>query len=1052
MKKLYSFHPQIILRTPARPFMLAITAESVDAALADAAFMEAIYLASPALHTECGKWQRGELTDARKVERLRGTLTRYYIRFTSRCTPFGLFAGCSVLSWGATSRLELRPGQHGRHTRIDMHYLCALAQHLAARPDVQSRLRYWPNTSLYHLGAAIRYIERQYGPTGNCTHQISALDASDTLTQVLILAASGCTLPELAAALLSDEANDSTATADVANFLDALIIAQVLVSELEPTVTGDEFFQHLLAVLRRLATEEPNSALLEIVGTLTAVQQALVLLDAPGTNSAAAYEHISALLTPLGVPVEASKLFQTDAQHSLVAGPAPEVEPIPDLAASDGPATLATALQGPLLEALTVLTYLSPPPENARLADFTRRFEARYEGQEVALLEALDTESGVPYADYGKNRYSALVHDLVLPEVVPTPRLAPLNAAQQWLRQRLQEARRTGCYCLDLTVADLRAAGLASSTLPLPPSMGVLFRLIGNEQLLIESAGGSSAANLLGRFAHAVPGISALIEELTAHEQAQNPGVCLAEIGHLPASRVGNLLQRPHFRAFEIPYLAQSTRPVAQQLPVQGLTLAARGGQLVLRERHTGRRIVPRLSTAHNFGGDMLPVYQLLCDLQTQGLQSQLGVSWEASTPEVCFTPRLTCGPVVLMPATWRLDSPDWGPLLAAGPTARPAVLAAFRVAWQLPRCFTLADGDNELLVDTDNELLVSVWLDALRTRPSVVLKEFLFDAAASPVRDAAGRPYVAQGLALLLRHAPCYAPTSAAPPEADANAVPRDFALGSEWLYYKLYCGQLVADRVLLDVLRPLAAELQAQGLVDTWFFIRYADPDNHLRVRWHLSAPSQLGEVVRRVGEHLAHISGPHGVWKIQTDTYRRELERYGHRSIGATEVLFGYQSQALLDYMAVADNEGSLPDLWLWGLRAIDELLTAFDYSLSHKVTLLAHLQAAFAQEFSVTKLLKQQLDAKYRVQRPAVQQALDHSAAPPAALLAAVQPLRALATAGQLEVPLDELMESYVHMLLNRLLPADARLHELVLYDFLHRHYQACQARQPTSVLG
>lgn len=1048
MKKLYSFHPQVLLRTPARPFTLALTAESVTTVLTDAAFMEAIYLASPALHTECGKWQRGELTDARKVERLRGTLTRYYARFTSRCTPFGLFAGCSVLGWGATSRLELRPNQHGRHTRLDMHYLCALAQHLAARPDVQPHLRYWPNTSLYHLGSAIRYIERQYDPAGNCIHQLSAFDASEALTQVLALAASGHTLPELATALLgADEANASAA-ADIADFLDALIAAQVLVSELEPTVTGDEFFRHLLVVLRRLATGAPELALLAIVGTLTVVEQALAQLDTPGPNSAEAYECIGALLTPLGVPVEPGRLFQTDAQHRLVAGPASEVDP----AASAGPATLAATLQDPLLEALTVLAYLSPPPENARLVDFTRRFEARYEGQEVPLLEALDTESGVPYADYGKSRYSALVHDLVLPEAASTPRLSPLNAAQQWLRQQLQAAERTDCRCLDLREADLRAAGLAPSALPLPPSMGVLFRLIGGEQLLLEAAGGSSAVNLLGRFAHVVPGIGALIEELTAHEQAQNPGVCLAEISHLPASRVGNLLQRPHFRAFEIPYLAQSTRPMAQQLPVQGLTLSVRGGQLELRERHTGRRIVPRLSTAHNFGGDMLPVYQLLCDLQTQGLQPQLGVSWEASAPEARFTPRLTCGPVVLMPATWRLASPDWAPLLAAAPTARPAALAAFRATWQLPRCFTLADGDNELLVDADNELLVGVWLDALRTRPSVVLKEFLFDAVASPVRDAAGRPYVAQGLALLLRNVSCYAPTSAAPTEVDAEVVPRDFALGSEWLYYKLYCGQLVADRVLLDVLRPLAAELRAQGLVDTWFFIRYADPDPHLRVRWHLPVLSQLGEVVRRVGERLAPVSGPHSVWKIQTDTYRRELERYGHRSIGLTEVLFGYQSQALLDYMAVADAEGTLPDLWLWGLGAIDELLTAFDYSLARKGTLLAHLQAVFAHEFSMTKTLKQQLDTKYRIQRPAVQQALARRAGPPAALLATVQPLRALATAGQLQVPLDELMASYVHMLLNRLLPADARLHELVLYDFLHRYYQACQARQPTPVLS
>lgn len=1027
MKNLYHFHPQVVLRTPARPFVLGLDADAVAAALADPEFMEAIYLASPTLHAECSRWQRGELSDPRKVERLRRALARYATRFMSRCTPFGLFAGCSVLAWGAANHLEVRPGQHTRHTRLDMHYLCALAQHLASHPDVQPGLRYLPNTSLYHLGAAVRYIERQYGPDGSCTHQISAIDAAEEVLHVLALAQAGHTLAELAAALHA--ANPGADAGEIADFLAALHGAQVLVSELEPTVTGDEFFRHLLLVLGRLAAAAPASALPALVDTLARVQAALAQLDAPGVNPVAAYAHIESLLAPLGIAVEAGKLFQTDAQHSL--------------ATATGLASLDAALQAPLLEALAVLHRLAPAPGKHRLADFTQRFQARYEELEVPLLEALDTESGVPYAAYGQNRYSALIQDLVLPAVSGASEKAPLTAAQMFLRQQVREAERTGQYSLALTEAALGAYGLEPDPAPLPPSIGVLFRLLAEGQVLLEGAGGSSAVNLLGRFAHAVPDIEALLADVTTHEQACNPGVHLAEISHLPASRVGNLLQRPHCRAFEIPYLAQSTRPAAQQLPVQALTLAVRGGQLMLRDRRTGHRVVPRLSTAHNFEGEVLPVYQLLCDLQTQGLQAQLGIDWKAIVPDARFTPRLTCGPVVLAAATWYLVAADWQALGAAAPAARPAALAALRAAWQLPRFFTLADGDNELLVDADNELLVSVWLDAIQARPSIVLKEFLVEAAAGPVRDAKGRPYVAQGLALLLRQAPCYAPAPA-PVLPRGEAVPRDFAPGSEWLYYKLYCGQLMADRVLLTVLSPLAAELQQQGLIDTWFFVRYADPDHHLRVRWHLPDPGRTGDVVRIVGRYLAAVSSTHGVWKIQADTYRRELERYGHRSIAATEALFSYQSQALLAHMAAAEAEGTLPDLWLWGLGAIEELLTACGYSLARKKALTARLAAAFAHEFMLTE--RRPLDAKYRAQRPLVQQALAAAPLPTPALLAIVQPVCALAAAGELEMPLDDLLASYVHMLLNRVLPAEARLHELVLYDFLHRHYQSCEARQ------
>lgn len=991
--------------------------------------MEAIYLASPALHAECGKWQRAELKEPRKIERLHSTLTRYYVRFMSRCTPFGLFAGCSVLHWGTTSCIELNPAKNVRHTRLDMHYLCALAQHLAARAEVKQELRYWPNTSLYRLGNEIRYVERHY-QAGSGGHQLCALEASEPLLQVLALARSGRTLTELVAGLLPEGKQ-----AELTAYVEELVSAQVLVSELEPTVTGAEFFQHVQTVLRRLTAVAASPALPGLLSQLGEVQRELNQLDEPGSNAAACYEHLSALLSELGVTVEAGKLFQTDSQ--------------PGLANADA-ATLDVGLQAALQEAMTVLTYLSPPTENPRLADFIRRFQARYEDQEVSLLEALDTESGLGgYSAYGSIGYSALVDDLVVPVAARSPTAGLRTAARLYLDQKLREAERTQQYSVNITEAELRAQGLQPSTPPLPPSVSILFRLVDAEQILLESVGGSSAVNLLGRFAHASPAIEQLIQQLTQHEQAHNPEVRFAEICHLPASRVGNLLQRPHFRALEIPYLAQSTLPPAQQVRAQDLSLAVRGGQLILRSRQTQQVIIPRLSTAHNYAGDLLPVYQLLCDLQTQGLQAQLSVSWDTAWGPTKFTPRLTCGHVVLLAATWRFDQTDLRELVTAPPALLMQGLADFRAAWHLPRFFTLADGDNELLIDAHNELLVRVWLEGIRARAIIVLKEFLFESAVSPVRDGAGRPYVAQFLALLVRNQPCYASADLflGAASAEAEVVQREFSLGSEWLYYKLYCGQLMADRLLMEVLRPLNEALQAQGLIDRWFFVRYADPDNHLRVRWHLPEPARIGEVVILIREHLGPISRTHYLWKIQADTYRRELERYGFRTIAYAEELFCYQSQTLLEQLAQATAEGTQADLWLWGLGVVDELLDAFEYSLESKLSLLKGLKQTFAQEFGMTRALKQQLDDKYRDLRPLIQRALAPSPAralPPSVVVIAQQ-INELALNAQLEIPKDQLLTSYLHMALNRIMSTSARLHEMVLYDFLFRHYQSAHAR-------
>lgn len=1022
----YQFHPQLILRTPSRPFDGHIGEHTIAGLLHDLPFLEALYLASPVLWAECQKWQRGELTDARRLDKLRRSLTRYYVRATTRCTPFGLFAGCAPVAWGAASQVVLAPARSARHTRLDMHYLCALAQHLAGHPALRPRLRYWPNTSLYAAGEEFRYVEYQYLGAER-VNQLSAVEAAPHVAQVLQAAQAGLRYPELLGLLNPD--SDESRCAEATQFLDELVQAQLLVHELEPTVTGPEFFDHIQRVLARLLAEEPDLEITALADHLREVSQHLHALDQAPVNAPARYEQVIDLLAALGVPIDASKLFQTDASPGL------------DPAAS----TVDVAVQAELLGALHVLQRLLPALPPARLGEFTRRFQARYEEQEVPLLAALDNESGLSYTEYGQSTFSPLVHDLQLAPGPGATSFAAPGPAQLLLARKLRQATQAGQYHVVITDEDLRDC--PASELPLPPSLAVLFRLVEGGQLQLESAGGSSAVNLLGRFAHASPAIERLVREVTDHEQVQNPAVAFAEVCHLPASRVGNVLLRPSFRNLEIAYLAQASLPAEGQVRVQDLLVAVRDGQLVLRSRATGQRIVPRLSTAHNFTQEALPVYQFLCDLQTQGLQPHLGVSWPEGDGGAKFLPRLTYRRVVLAPATWQLEAADLRPLLAAPETKLLAALADFRRQWQLPRWFVLAEGDNELLVDAENAWLVRGWIDAVRTLPDIQLKEYLFDPATSPVRDGAGRPHAQQLVALLLRDGPCYA--VAVPRREPAAEVPRSFALGSQWLYYKLYCGQKRADFLLLALIQPLTEALAAAGLIDNWFFIRYADPDNHLRLRLHLPDPSRTGEVVQCVAGYLQPFEASGAVWKVQTDTYRRELERYGSRTMELTEQLFGWQSQAVLARLAAPAPTAELGEHWLWGLSALDELLDAFAYSLAQKTALLGELRAAFAREFGVDKPLRLQLDAKYRAARPALAAQLAARPPVPPVLAALARRIRAGLTQSPTEVALDDLLAAYLHMLLNRLLPTEARLHELVLYDFLHRHYQASLARQGTA---
>ncbi|HEX3477618.1 MAG TPA: lantibiotic dehydratase C-terminal domain-containing protein, partial [Kofleriaceae bacterium] len=72
-------------------------------------------------------------------------------------------------------------------------------------------------------------------------------------------------------------------------------------------------------------------------------------------------------------------------------------------------------------------------------------------------------------------------------------------------------------------------------------------------------------------------------------------------------------------------------------------------------------------------------------------------------------------------------------------------------------------------------------------------------------------------------------------------------------------------------------------------------------------------------------------------------------------------------------------------------------------------------------------------------------LDRIAARSAANAPIVAELRAAEQRGQLTAPLVELVPSYIHMHVNRMVRSAQRAHELVLYDLLVRLYESQVAR-------
>jgi thiopeptide-type bacteriocin biosynthesis protein len=108
--------------------------------------------------------------------------------------------------------------------------------------------------------------------------------------------------------------------------------------------------------------------------------------------------------------------------------------------------------------------------------------------------------------------------------------------------------------------------------------------------------------------------------------------------------------------------------------------------------------------------------------------------------------------------------------------------------------------------------------------------------------------------------------------------------------LYLKLYAGESVIDPLLTETLAEPLQRLQTDGRFDHWFFIRYGDPDWHLRLRLHGDPDALHCQALRALSDLADGLIADGLVSRLVVDSYDRELERYGGAyGIEAAEQLF-------------------------------------------------------------------------------------------------------------------------------------------------------------------
>lgn len=1011
---------------------------------------EALFVASPSLDEAIDAWLAEPASD--RASGVIDAVVRYVARMTGRPTPFGLFSGCSLGKVAERTKLSLASrDSYRRHVRLDTSYLVDLCRELRARPDLRATLPVRPSSGLYEAGGRLRHAESCPAPvSGEPFHRLVSTERTEYLASTIARAERGARPDELADALV---ASDPRIGADDAKaYVESLLEAQILVTDLEPAVTGIEPLRELVETLKTSGQADDIRTLLE------RTDDRLRQLDE----------------TPLGVPPasyrELARTLPRASEHESLF--------LVDLFKPMTSATLGASVVRELERAVDVLARISAAPKEDSLDRFRRAFAERYgdrtgselsDATTVPLTEVLDEDIGIGFATaHGASAdASPLLGGLEFPPLESHG--LEVDPQHEHLLRLLSRACPHRNPSIALTADDLDALS-TDTPAPLPDSFSVVLSLLstsaaaleaGDYRLFVHALSGPSGAKLLGRFCSGSRDLETAVKGHLSAEEAARPDVIYAEVAHLPDGRLGNIVRRPVLRRYEIAYLGRSGVNPEHRISIDDLRLGLSNGRLALYSTRLAREIVPRLTSAHSHASSALPMYRFLGALQYESPARLGAFSW-GSLERAPFLPRVSHGRLVLSPRRWNIFRDQLQSLIAPTVEERFRALQRLRDAIALPRWVGAVDGENALPLDLDNVLHVETLARLVKGRASFALEESLGDDHG--IVDGPEGTFVHQ-LVVPFVAAPAKESCSRETPAARKPASPRPpvartFPPGSDWLYAKLYCGRATADEILRQVAAPAIGHARHARAIDRWFFVRYADPDFHIRLRMHGEARTLWKTVLPNLHALVEPVLRSGLVRRWSFDTYEREVVRYGDGAgIALSEELFESDSDAVLAILAILDRleaNGASEDRWQLALRGIHLLLVDLGLDHAERTDVMRHARSVLAEEHRVDPLLARQLGAKYRSERSRIDALVAPSMSTEHALFSSFEPFcrrseRVREIAARLRAENDgpssivRLAPSYVHMFANRILRSDHRAQELVLYDFLLRLYESTAAR-------
>jgi lantibiotic biosynthesis protein len=950
-------------------------------------FKSSIYWSSPELYDNMIKYCCNDLKDI-KILKLENTLKKYIIRSTTRSVPYGIFAGVSlsnITDFNLSTKTNLN-NQYA-YCQIDRFLYSNIITKIEEDKIIRKNIKYQINSTINLLYSKYRYIGLSEGE-----YHLNTVNQTDIIDLIYSeLSMKSYTISEIIKLLPKEYTYNERK-----KFTEELIDIQFLKSEISETFYQKEELGIIENFLRKLSLSEELKFFLNLIVSI----KSLIETINNSTINFIPFDQINNIKSQLkNIGINTETLLHVDLKIS-------------DLHRNEH---INLRLIKNITKAINHLNHLNNKNSDSELfSDFKKKFSEVYELNEMPLMEVLDMEVGIGFPIEGTmgNHYNdSIIDKIVMSNIVKKNNL---NWAPEWLITLIE--KQPNSTNIDLSFLSIPIP-IDYEIKQLPSTFYILGSVLGDNSFFIQNIGGTSGKPLFGRFTYLDDEIQNLYNDISNYEKESDPDVIIADIIFIEHGKIGNVTRPFNTSEFEINIAGESISENIK-ISLNDLFVSIVNDEVILRSASLNKRIIPRLNNAHNFYQSNIAVYKFLASIENQkSKQIDLNLNYIKSQKK--YIPRISYGGIILKRATWIIYESEIQIILQS--TNSISTCINYLKDNLVVQFVAITDGDNELFIDIFNKSYLQILIGEMKRSKTIILSEWLFPI---PIEKD---QYLNQVI-IPFKNLD-YKKTNDHRKIDDNINVHKTFYPGSQWVYFKIYCNATYSDIILSELIHPLLLNWLETNIVNKGYFLRYNDPDYHIRFRVLLNDITHFSNVTRQFYEKSNQLINQLSIRKVELSTYIREIERYGSSYIEDVESLFSYDSQFILTLLSDTDFSEDVELRVLLAVKNIDQLLNVFDYNLFQKLEFCKKMEKSFENEFNQTE--KKIIYEKYRTISTFLYELMVYNE---------YNEMFDLRNSKLLQLKLREhSIPDIIHMSINRWFPAKQRLYEYLVYIFIGKYY-------------